>query len=360
MLGAHMLIRLIDIIHEPHESTRQCVGTLSRYVNNLGYVSLITLGDACRLSQKRGRHMYIRVLAIFFGFLIANYFALAFGQQPSNAPLQGSPVKKDTSALGNSAEQELLMLKAIQADAWAHKESLERQADRHFNIVEKTVDRVTWAYAGIAALLLGVLIWMFGSTRKDLKASLEMWMKKDAQKLIDDASSELRERIDGLRGEVASFLDYRSRKITWICPPSTWKIPAGEERNPKADTNQAVLAALQAAGLHNIQVLNPDAPQAEMDLGDPDLVILSFDSTAEARTILANVVEQLKRRSPPVFLIIDTFSPDAPPRILHPNDFQILQGFLWYVPTNFPSQLVAQTQLLIRRETSVLSRGAHG
>jgi hypothetical protein len=303
--------------------------------------------------------MYIRVLIVFFGFLIANYLAVAFVQQPSKASSQSEPAKA-TPAPRNSAEQELLMLKAIQADARAHKESLERQADRHFNIVEKTVDRVAWLYAGLAALLLGVLLWMFGSTRKDLKDTLETWMKKDAQKIIDDASLELRDRIEGLRGEVASLLDYRARKITWICPPSTWKIPAGAERNPKADTNQAVLAALQAAGLHNIQVLNPDAPQAEMQLGDPDLVILSFDGTAEARTILANVVDQLKRRSPPVFLVIDTFSPGASPQILQPDDFQILEGFLWYVPTNFPSQLVAQTQLLIRRETSALSRGAHG
>lgn len=207
--------------------------------------------------------MHTRILLAFIGFLLAMLPAISPGQQAPSQKVQ--PTATKASAVQKSAaESELELLKTLQADLRAHKEALERQADRHFTIFEKTVDRVVWAYAGLGAVLLAALAWMFGSTRRELKTTLEEWMKKDAQKIIDDASQELRDRIDSLRTDVASLLNYRERKITWICPPSTWKIAEGAERNVKADANNSVLAALQASGLNNIQVLNPDTPQAEI------------------------------------------------------------------------------------------------
>lgn len=274
---------------------------------------------------------------------------------PQSAPKQTEKVAPASS----SAESELATMKSLQAELRAHKESLERQADRHFSIFEKTVDRVVWAYGIIGAVILGVLFWMFGSTQAELKVFVENWMRTGAQKSIDDAAAELRVRIDAIRGDVASLLNYKDRKIAWVCPPSTWRIELGAERNLKADANQEVLRALHAAGLHNIKVLNAET-SASLDLGTPDLVIVSFDGTPEGRQILSVLIEQLKRRSPPVFLIVDTFMPGAPPRSLGTEDFRLLENFLWYVPVNFPSQLVAQAQLLIRRDTQILGSVANG
>lgn len=89
-------------------------------------------------------------------------------------------------------------------------------------------------------------------------------------------------------------------------------------------------------------------------------MVISFDGTADGRTILAKVVEMLKSKSPPVFLIVDTYVPGQQPRTLQAEEFKLLEGFLWYVPTNFPSQLVAQAQMLIRRDSSVLAGGTSG
>ena len=121
---------------------------------------------------------------------------------------------------------------------------------------------------------------------------------------------------------------------------------------------RSVLKALYATGLQNINFVTPELGR-EFELGDPDLVILTFDATDEARRLLSELVTRLKQESPPVPLLIYTFSSDGAQVRLDAAELKILSGFDWYIPVNFPAQLLAQTQLLIRRSRNLLG-GSHG
>jgi hypothetical protein len=57
--------------------------------------------------------------------------------------------------------------------------------------------------------------------------------------------------------------------------------------------------------------------------------------------------------------LIYSFTREGPQVRLTQADLEILKDFLWYVPVNFPAQLLAQTQVLNRR-AQPLPQGLHG
>lgn len=298
--------------------------------------------------------MNIRLLLLLPILLLADLDSAVEAKPTGLSANQVSELRADAK------ERELVLYQSLDNKFSEHKGSLERLVERHLGLFETTVNRMIIAYTALLGVIVSVLIWFVGSNRVELKKMLETWMKEDAQKLIDQAGNQLRRRMDSLATEMAALTDYKNKRIVWVCPPSTWKIAEGEDRNKKADSNQEIFAAFNSFGLHNIQILSPESADTRIELGKPDLVILSFDGTNEGRILLREIVTQLKMQSPPVFLIIETYSGSGEPHRLLGAEFKILDGFLWYVPVNFPAQLVAQVQLLIRRDTSRLGEAAHG
>jgi len=115
---------------------------------------------------------------------------------------------------------------------------------------------------------------------------------------------------------------------------------------------QPELDALHSAGLQNIHIIAP-TEAAGLELGEPDLVIFSYDGTEEGRKRLERIVALLKGNSPPVSLLIYTYNPKGPEIRLQASEKKILESFLWYLPVNFPTTLVAQTQLLVRTKRNL-------
>lgn len=328
----------------------ECKGNKTDAVRMTAYYLQLTIVTAIRSPTKINMRALL-VLTILFMALVDS----AVGAKPA-----GLTASQFDELKASEEKRELQLYQALDNKLSAHKESLENLVDRHLGLFETTVNRMVWGYTALFTAFLAFIYWFVGSKRKELEKMLKKWMREDAQLLIDEAGTELRLRVDSLSTELAALTDYKNRKIVWVCPPSTWQHAQNMYRNSKAVANQEIFEALNAFGLHNIQMLTPGKSDTKIDLGGPDLVILSFDNTDEGRRLLQEIVQQLKSQSPPVFLIIETYVPNDDPHRLSNVEFGLLEGFLWYVPVNFPAQLVAQVQLLVRRDTSRLGGAAHG
>lgn len=230
-------------------------------------------------------------------------------------------------------------------DRWRHslseeREILERQADRQYSAFEKLTDKAIWVFGVILAAAIGLFAWFFGKSRQDFQRTIQESLERQAQEIVEREADRLRQSYASLRTEVDDLSSYKRRQVAWVLKPDS----------PSPDP---VLKALYALGLQNITLVTPE-PGHGFELGEPDLVILTFDGSEEARRILSELVGRLKQESPPVPLLIYTFSAGIERVQLTRSEFEILDGFDWYVPVGFPAQLLAQTQLLIRRSRSVL------
>lgn len=225
------------------------------------------------------------------------------------------------------------------------RQILERQADRQYSGIEKLIDRILWVFGLLATAALGLFAWFFGKSKQDFKKTISETFEKQAQEIVEKEAEQLRQRYENIKAEVEDLSAYKRRQVAWVAKPD-------------APSPEAVLKALHATGLQNISFVTPEAGK-EFELGDPDLVILTFDGTDEGRRLLSVLVRNLKQKSPPVPLLIYTFSSGGTQVRLDKAELEILDGFDWYIPVNFPGQLLAQTQLLIRRSRSFLGE-SHG
>jgi hypothetical protein len=216
---------------------------------------------------------------------------------------------------------------------------LEKQADRQFVAVDSLLTRAIWVFGTILTAAIGIFVWMFGNSRKDFEKAINQNLEAQAKEIIEREAEKLRQRYTSLQEQVDELIAYRSKVIVWIAP-------AGEPQ-------EALFLALRAAGLASVSVVSP-AQGATFDVGDPDLVILSFDGTNEGRRLMQVAVDKLRVQSPPVPLLIYTFSRDRGDVRLGAEERTILNDFDWYIPVNFPAQLVAQTLLLAKRSRGIL------
>lgn len=88
------------------------------------------------------------------------------------------------------------------------------------------------------------------------------------------------------------------------------------------------------------------APKISTELALPasDLVIFSFDASAEARVRLKKIVDQMKAKAERTYLLIY-----CPPGQLTSEDQKTLAEFFWSQAVNFPTRLVADVQVLLRK-----------
>jgi hypothetical protein len=264
------------------------------------------------------------------------------GRQETRAPLASTPVSADAAAL-----------KEMRESLKEQRELLQKQADTNYVHFEKTVERVIWGFGVVGAVIFALIIFFIGSTRRELRNTVRELFQEHGKQQIDEQAAAMRGNIEELQSELARITAYRDQNIVWVFDPDITTVPEGQESTKRWILAARVVEALRSMGLQRIQLLTPQAREP-VDIGTPDLVILSYSPGPGSPEFLKALVEKLKTFSPPVFLIIDTYNPTGQQiRLLEP-ELAALAGFDWYVPVNFPSQLIAQTHLLVRRNRALL------
>ena len=231
---------------------------------------------------------------------------------------------------------------------------LERQADRQYAGLEKLTERGIWVGGIFVTAALAWIVWFFGKTKAETRTAVKEMFEQQGRSVLDAEAALLREQYQNLRAEVEELAAYKRRTVVWVAGAAAL---AGNERMlPAIDR---VMSVLHGAGINNISRAEPQLAN-QLEIGDPDLVVLSFDGTEEAKALLKALVDCLKVKAPPVPLLIYTHAPGLPQVRLNAADIELLDDFDWYVPVNFPAQLVAQVQALLRRPRSRLSETQHG
>lgn len=247
------------------------------------------------------------------------------------------------NGLSNAADRLLEFHRSALND---ERELLEKQADRQFAAIQDLYNRAIWVFGAILSLAALAFAWFLGRTRKDLVNNMRKQIETETRGIIDQEANGLRARYRDLKSQVDDLIAYKGQPVTWVFS------------NEKL-TSESEIEALHTTGIQNIQTLAPGIGES-LNLGEPDLVIFSFDGSEEARRRLGEIVERLKSEAPPVCLLIYTYSRDGKEIRLGVEERQILAGFDWYVPVNFPSQLLAQSQLLLRRNRELLRGSTNG
>ena len=221
---------------------------------------------------------------------------------------------------------------------------LNDESEKYYARVDSLINRTTWAIGVIGVFAVAVMGFLIGKTRKELQELVKEQVKIQTaafietemvlvRRSVETEVATLRTSIQELQAEVNSLRAFQNQLIVWVF--------AGAEMDAQSEMD-----ALRQTGLNNISVITPGDNEG-FDLGEPDLVILSFDGTDEGRRRLQIIVGALREKAPPVSLLIYTYNPDREIR-LQPADWQILEGFRWFLPVNFPTTLISQTQTLIR------------
>jgi hypothetical protein len=226
---------------------------------------------------------------------------------------------------------------------------LERQADRQYAGLEKLAERGIWVGGVLMAIALGWIFWFFGKTKNETRATVKEMFEQQAKQVLDAEAALMREQYELLRAEVAELASYKSRKVVWVAGAAA--MAGNEKLMPAIDR---VVSVLHSAGISNIARAEP-TQGTPFSIGDADLVVLTFDGSDESRWLLTELVSELKAKAPPVPLLIYTHTPGGAQVSLGEADVALLDDFDWYVPVNFPAQLVAQVQVLLRRTRSLLS-----
>lgn len=227
---------------------------------------------------------------------------------------------------------------------------LDDQSEKYYARIDSLMNRVIWGIGLVGVAALGLITWRFGKTRKELEDLVHDHIKNQASSLVEADMKTLRASVESdvnalrasireLETHVARLQAFQNQAVVWVF--------SGTEPNAQPE-----LDALRAAGLENIQIVVPDN-DAPFGVGEPNLVIFSFDGTPEGRRRLNVIVTALRERTPPVYLLIYTYNPGGPEIRLQAPDWAILSDFRWFLPVNFPTTLISQTQTLIRSNTRI-------
>lgn len=254
--------------------------------------------------------------------------------------------EKNLAPDSRTSSVELQLLESQRATLNDERQLLEKQADRNFASIENLINRAIWVFGTILTAAVGSFLWLFGRSRKDFEDNIRKQIELEAHRIVENEADSLRQRYRDLKNQVDELSAYKQRPVVWVFSRDEVKA-------------QTELDALRMSGIENIQIVAP-APGESFELGEPDLVILSYDGTEEGIKRLKVIVERLKAETPPVSLLIYTYNPKGEEIRIRDDERAILKGFDWYVPVNFPSQLLAQSQLLLRRNRKSLGDLSRG
>ncbi|CAM4130968.1 hypothetical protein [Roseateles saccharophilus] len=283
--------------------------------------------------------------------LAVSVMSVTMAAPPPSPPSasQASQVQSTVNAASAVAAGSADQLDAL--DRWRKMISddralLERQADRQYGGLEKLFDKALWVLGVLISVAFGFLFWFFGKSKNEAKAVVKEMFEERVREAVDAEAQRLREQYQALRTEVDDLASFKSRRVVWVAGAGA--LAADDKLQASIDR---ALSVMRGAGISNISQISPAQGDA-FQVGDPDLVVLSFDGSEEARALLTSLVHQLQPKAPPVPLLIYSFVPGTLPAKLDEADIASLESFDWYVPVNFPAQLVAQVQVLLRRGRS--------
>lgn len=308
----------------------------------------------------RPAHMDVRCLAVpwlkgmaAIGLMLVTVLLNAphtLGAPQPVPPSAPSPSPANPTA-PSAVTTELELFSAFRQALTEERQVLEAQAQRHFDALENLRNWTISALGLITALALGVFYWLFGSTREQVEKAvrnrLESYVRarveSDLHPVIEREVSRMQEMYQSLKAQLDALTVRLDRRVVWVLPGAS----EGSSEEPEGEP-QMELAALQEAGLSKIQLVTP-AWGEPFELGEPDLVILSYRHSQEGRRQLQTIVDYLKTKTPPVPLLIYTYRASGDQIQLGAAERAILNGFHWHLPVNWPTTLLAQAQALIRR-----------
>lgn len=219
---------------------------------------------------------------------------------------------------------------------------LEAQSEKYYGRIDTLINRSLWVFGtigGLALLLLGaataLFIRQYGRTKSEMKTAVREQFKEQAASLIDEEMKSLRTKVERLNEEVKELQSANEQPITWVF--SGTDVTAPQERE-----------ALIGRGIRNISDFTPPIGEDFDDLGNPALVIFSYDRSGEGHRRLRRIVEILREKNPPVPLIIYTYNATQAEYRLQEPDRRVIGDFLWYSAANYPVTLISQTQTLLR------------
>jgi len=258
-------------------------------------------------------------------------------QQPAVAIAKPSEATAPTGRLSAKRDE---VYEAYGARLDEERQSLERQSERQFNAVESLLNKAIWVISGVLGVAAIGFFLLFGQTRRELKASIKDIFEAKAKDVIEAQAAQLQSKYVELKRNVDALLAYKDRNIVWVSPHGT-------------QPTSTVLSSIQASGFRNLNFATPEFGQ-EFGIGSPDLVILDYAGDEESRRVLSAVASRLKEVAPPVPLLIYCFVDGGEPVRIDNDGFAALQGYSWFIPVNFPAQLFAQLQLLVRQDRSMM------
>lgn len=222
------------------------------------------------------------------------------------------------------------------------RQLMEQQSEKYYGRIDSLINRSLWVFGtigGLALLLLGgaatLFIRQYGRTKSEMKTAVREQFKEQAASLIDEEMKSLRNKLERLNQEVKELQSANEQPITWVF--SGTEVTAPQERE-----------ALISRGIRNISDFTPAIGDEFTDLGNPALVIFSYDRSAEGHERLRKIVEILREKNPPVPLIIYTYDPSRAESRLQEPERRVIGNYLWYVVANYPVTLISQTQALLR------------
>lgn len=276
---------------------------------------------------------------LIYAFLLCVVWSISVNAQTPTPSPEASPVNSNVSSPATT-----ISLKDYREVLDNERKLLDDQSEKYYTRIDSLMNRVIWGLGLVIVTALGLVTWRFGKTRRELEELVHEQVKNQASAFVESDMkalratvesevSALRSSIQELETEVGNLLAFQKRPVVWVF--------SGTEMNAQPEHD-----ALRAAGL-NIQIVIPPKNK-DFEIGEPTVVIFSFDGTDEGRERLERIVTKLKGQPQPVYLLIYTYNPAGPEVRLNEPERAILKDFHWSVPVNFPTTLVAQTQWLIR------------
>lgn len=231
-------------------------------------------------------------------------------------------------------------------------------------LLAQQVDRQERLLLGVGAFLVGLVIFLFGQTRRDVVAQLRddtrERIRDEIERELADARARVREDVGRevklqfageVKKTVGDYIEahYKTQPIRWV---------TAEE----SDTQREVMEALQTLKFTNVQRVNPDNLEA---LAGARLIIFSYGKVVPApapdgnmhdltddekirneRALaeLIDVARWVRRQPVPTPLVIHNKSNNA----LQKEETDALQGTV-SVPANFSSTVITHTLTLLHR-----------
>lgn len=278
--------------------------------------------ESLDMGRKKLATIALRKLASLLS--IALLTASVAYSEPTPAP-SAAPVSAAVAVTQENSTEDRLV-ERFQAE----REVLERQADRQASGISDLIQTMLWVMGAIVAFAAGVFFWTWGSTRNEMLSSIKSVASDQVRQLVEAQALPVRERITSIQRELDELRAMRSA-VTWI-------VRSNDEDNAE------LLAQFQARNI-DVSVVAPAEGEPFL-LGAAELVIISYQPTDEGTRKIRETIGQLRQRTPLAPVVIYTFDPARQDNRLVQRDNDALSEYRWYVPANFPLQLIAHVSSL--------------